>query len=88
MTQAPALMTAEQAAAFIGCCVKTLGRLRRAGRIHYYNVAGRIRYSAADCVAYLDSCRVVVPPCAPEPVKGRRTARVVPIRPRFSEAHD
>ena len=81
------LLTADEAAALIGCCVKTLGRLRRAGRIHYYHVAGRIKYSAADCMAYLDSCRAVMAPCAPEPGRGRRTARVVPIRPRFSEAH-
>ncbi|WP_426162991.1 helix-turn-helix domain-containing protein [Sandarakinorhabdus sp. DWP1-3-1] len=84
------LLTAEQAAARIRVCTKTLGRLRRAGKIRFYATGGRaFHYSEEDCDAYLASCQVLAQVRAPEPepVKGRRTARVIPLRPKFSEAY-
>lgn len=84
------LLTAREAAARIRVCTKTLGRLRRTGKIRFYATGGRaFHYSVEDCDAYLDSCRTLaqVPSPDPEPVKGRRTARVIPLCPRFTEAH-
>jgi excisionase family DNA binding protein len=83
-----ALLTADEAAARIGCCVKTLGRLRRSGALAYYKTAARgYRYSAADCEAYLAACRTVGHPS--QPTQHKRTARVTPIgaHPRFTERH-
>lgn len=84
------LLDAAAAAARIKVCTKTLGRLRRAGKIRYYATGGRaFYYSEEDCVAYLDSCATVAQRSESKPptVKGRRTARVIPLRPRFSETH-
>ena len=88
MSDRVALMSADEAAAYIGCCEKTLGRLRRAGLLHFYKTAGRgYRYSKDDCDAYLDSCRTQAQPAEPKPQTIRRTAKVIPLRPRFSELH-
>ncbi len=82
------LLSADEAAARIGCCVKTLGRLRQSGKLHFYKTAGRgFRYSAADCDAYLDSCRTKEQVSAPKPRPGKRTARVIPIRRGFAEIY-
>lgn len=84
----PALLSADEAAAYIACCAKTLGRLRRSGRLHFYKTGARgYRYSRADCDAYLAECRDLAQPVAP--TQHKRTAKVTPIgsHPRFSDWH-
>ena len=83
----PHFLTSDDAAAYVGCSAKTLGRIRRDGKLHYYMVAGKLRYTQADCDAYLDSCRVTVQPVALTGGTGRRTARVITLHPRFSQVH-
>ena len=88
MTPRAPLLSADEAATYIGCCAKTLGRLRRAGSLHFYKTHGRgYRYSQADCDAYLAECRTIAQPTSP--TQHKRTAKVTHLasHPRFSERH-
>lgn len=55
---ATVLLTAEQAAARLGMCERTLRRLRQRGEIGYVAVTeSRYRYTEEDCEAYIESRR-------------------------------
>lgn len=79
------LLTAEEAAARIGVCVKTLGKLRRAGKIQFVaRTDHRFAYYPDDCDAYLASRRGFADAPQPTPANKTRTARVIAL-PRFTE---
>lgn len=55
--QAGALLTPEEAAAYLRVCPKTLRSIRQRGLIRYVAVTSRkIFYRLEDCEAYLASC--------------------------------
>lgn len=65
------LLTGDEAAARLGISERTLRKLRQAGAISYHEISDRIiRYSVADCEAFLTERKRTDTPC-PSPSKTR-----------------
>ena len=68
------LLTAEQAAARLGICERTLRKLRQRGEIAYIALTDRkFAYTEADCDEFLSARRRKDEPCpSPSHLRGRR----------------
>jgi hypothetical protein len=68
------LLTAEQAAARLGMCERTLRKLRQRGEIAYIALTDRkFAYTEADCEDFLSARRRKDEPCpSPSHLRGRR----------------
>jgi|GEM_PF-4353623 len=74
MTALPRLMTAKQAAAYLGIKERTVRTLRESGQLAYVLVAGRPMYTPCDLDAFITNSKVE--PCQDQ-TKGRASSRSI-----------
>lgn len=67
----PRLLSSREAADLLGCHQETLYKWLKKGHLSYFRVGGRVKFSPAQLIAYLERRTVAAPP--PLPTRQPRT---------------